>query len=185
MLPAHQEILSIILVTNNKCACKVRQCAAGLKKVPQKLRSDLFCFVITKETCLNASATVATRLRLYGNHTDLILLLSSGKPLSHCVFLTCQLCFSGFSRAIAGKIVHFFCRTYGKCGYGTATIDETDAEIPIVREDVQQVGQESVGQDVSTSSETNTQCDSCLPELSSSIKPGFHIILNVSQRSPQ
>ena len=54
--------------------------------------------------------------------------------------------------------------------------EETDAEIPIVREDVQQVGQESVGQ---SSSETNTQCDSCLPELSSSIKPGFHIVLNV------
>jgi hypothetical protein len=31
MLPAHEEILSIQLVTNNKYARQVRSCAAGLK----------------------------------------------------------------------------------------------------------------------------------------------------------
>ena len=32
MLPAHEEILSIQLVTNNKYARQVRSCAAGLNK---------------------------------------------------------------------------------------------------------------------------------------------------------
>jgi hypothetical protein len=32
MLPAHEEILSIQLVTNNKYARQVRSCAAGLKQ---------------------------------------------------------------------------------------------------------------------------------------------------------
>ena len=33
MLPAHEEILSIQLVTNNKYARQVRLCAAGLRAV--------------------------------------------------------------------------------------------------------------------------------------------------------
>jgi hypothetical protein len=32
MLPAHEEILSIQLVTNNKYARQVRSCAVGLKR---------------------------------------------------------------------------------------------------------------------------------------------------------
>jgi hypothetical protein len=37
MLPAHEEILSIQLVTNNKYARQVRSCAAGLKHFLAKL----------------------------------------------------------------------------------------------------------------------------------------------------
>jgi hypothetical protein len=32
MLPAHEEILSIQLVTNNKYARQVRSCAAGIRR---------------------------------------------------------------------------------------------------------------------------------------------------------
>ena len=39
MLPAHEDILSIQLVTNNKYARQVRSCAAGLR--PCNLRSPL------------------------------------------------------------------------------------------------------------------------------------------------
>jgi hypothetical protein len=51
MLPAHQEILSIQLVTNNKYARQVRSCAAGFRNefvnlliVDQDMRAEWFLF---------------------------------------------------------------------------------------------------------------------------------------------
>ena len=54
-------------------------------------------------------------------------------------------------------------------GHETATFEESDAEMPIVREDVEQVGHESVGQDVSTAPGSNTVAQGesdRIPELS-------------------
>ena len=42
MLPAHEEILSIQLVTNNKYARQVRSCAAGLRVKTYILHCSMF-----------------------------------------------------------------------------------------------------------------------------------------------
>ena len=59
MLPAHEEILSIQLVTNNKYARQVRSCAAGLRASLLIYRVHIFHIVhsglqtVTYSTVLN------------------------------------------------------------------------------------------------------------------------------------
>jgi hypothetical protein len=73
MLPAHEEILSIQLVTNNKYARQVRSCAAGFMTLsdywapgPPSPGFDIMSVFLYRVSCTRVSLGMGSALRYTG-----------------------------------------------------------------------------------------------------------------------